>query len=49
MVRVNSLPYRLLALEQGADIVYSEGPLPFIYTITEVINFTNALFFLENF
>ncbi len=51
MVRISSLPFRLLALEYGADIVFSEELID--YRLTQCIRVENGiflnLFFLNNF
>jgi tRNA-dihydrouridine synthase 2 len=42
MVRISSLPFRLLALEYGADIVFSEELID--YRLTQCIRVENDLF-----
>jgi tRNA-dihydrouridine synthase 2 len=48
MVRISSLPFRLLALEYGADIVFSEELID--YRLTQCVRVENGIesfFFFE--
>jgi len=42
MVRISSLPFRLLALEYGADIVFSEELID--YRLTQCVRVENGIF-----
>jgi tRNA-dihydrouridine synthase 2 len=47
MVRISSLPFRLLALEYGADIVFSEDLID--YRLTQCVRIENGIEILREF